>query len=241
MGVIIHNLLATVGTIIYVKSITFACSMLVKYNIVGVKLSRKLIHVLAGTWMLTWQFFDRSEGYSWMFAMTAPLIYAIVLLYKGLFLTDREDNDVRSMSRSGDPRELLAGPLYYLIVMCVIGFQLFMTRIGVLTLSTLSFGDGLAPYFGERFGGGESNKNQQYTTFGRQKTYVGSGVMLIASFLGGLLMHFCVFGWPSAYLIGAHLVASAVATLAEAFSPSDIDNITVPLTAYFTLRILGIH
>lgn len=238
---LLHNVIMTVVTVIYVKTVTFLCAQLVYYGIVGVKLSRKMIHVLAGTWMLFWPYFSRGDGWSWTLAMAAPLAYAFVLLYKGLYVKDRNDADVKSMSRSGCPRELLAGPLYYLIVMCAVGFGLFMEPRGILTLSALSFGDGLAPYFGETYGHVVSYKSQyQYRTLGRYKTYLGSLVMFVASLLGGLLMYACVLHTvPSFTVVVVHGIASFVAMLAEAFSPSDLDNFAVPLSVYGTLRVLS--
>jgi phytol kinase len=230
----IQNMISMIVTIIYARLVLTIATFLVNHQWIGVKLSRKMIHVLAGTWLLFWPLFEPLH-WTWVLAMAVPFLYVWILLFKGLTTKDRNDNDVKTMSRSGDPKELLAGPLYYLMVMCIIGYSLFMTRIGVLSLSILSWGDGLAPYFGEKYG------KRGYQTFGRRKTYVGSLAMFIAAFIGGLLVSTIMFSLPDAHLLMAHLIACALATVAEAFSPADIDNFIIPIVAFMTFWCLGIY
>ena len=170
-----------------------------------------------------------------MLAITLPFLYSIVLYVKGAIIRDVNDTDVVTMSRSGDPSELLAGPLYYTSVMAALGLLLFMRPSGVLILAILSWGDGLAPYFGQLYG------TWKYQTFGRIKSYVGSLVMFIAAFLGGILMYIPLFGTPSLHVLYAHMIACFVATIAEALSPADLDNVIIPIVAYIVFRFMGIH
>ena len=80
----------------------------------------------------------------------------------------------------------------------------------------------------------------KYQTFGREKSYLGSFVMFFAAFIGGLVMYIPLLGLPDLYLIFCHFVACSVATIAEALSPADVDNVIIPVVSYLTFRSLGV-
>ena len=64
--------------------------------------------------------------------MLVPTVMSLKLVYKGLILADPMDVDVRIMSRSSSPSELLYGPLQFSVFMIWLGMTKFMTREGMV-------------------------------------------------------------------------------------------------------------
>ncbi|OAY83488.1 putative phytol kinase 2, chloroplastic [Ananas comosus] len=85
---------------------------LAKRGVFEQKLSRKLVHISIGmAFLLFWPIFS-SESYAPFLAALAPGINTIRMLLLGLGIWKNEAM-VKSISREGDYRELLKGPLYY--------------------------------------------------------------------------------------------------------------------------------
>ncbi|RLN24335.1 hypothetical protein C2845_PM07G27480 [Panicum miliaceum] len=85
---------------------------LAKRGVFDQKLSRKLVHISVGlVFLLFWPLFS-SGTYAPFLAALAPGVNIIRMLLLGLGLVKNEAM-VKSISRSGDHRELLKGPLYY--------------------------------------------------------------------------------------------------------------------------------
>ncbi|MHA1207435.1 MAG: diacylglycerol/polyprenol kinase family protein, partial [Candidatus Hodarchaeales archaeon] len=167
--------------------------------------------------------------------------------YKG-YRGSPDDPDVKTMSRTGDPRELLKGTLYFTIIMMIAGTVLFGSFAGMLMMAIVGWGDGIAPYIGKKYG------KRTYKTFGREKTLEGSLGFFVFAVLGSL------FFWIFLGFLGAidppvlHnpgvelleiliviLLCSFVATIVEALSPSDIDNLLIPASTLVTLLIVEHH
>jgi hypothetical protein len=87
------------------------------------QLSRKLIHIGTGPlFVFCWNLFTPAPEARWLAALVALSITAqFVLVGLGII---KDPAAVKAMSRSGDPREILRGPLYYGIV--------FIAHAGVL-------------------------------------------------------------------------------------------------------------
>jgi phytol kinase len=90
-------------------------------------------------------------------------------------------------------------------------------------------GDGVADIFGKKYG-------RTLLPWSKEKTWVGSSSMLIGGFLLSLIM-IIIFNSFGIIKIGFPLIyiklfsIALVSTLIESISRSDVDNITVPLTA----------
>jgi phytol kinase len=135
---------------------------------------------------------------------------------------------VEAMSRSGDRREILRGPLFYGIVFILLTI-IFWRRspIGIVALMILCGGDGLADIAGKFIGGVK-------IPWSPKKTLAGSLTM----FLGGLILSTLglwvfisnnYFQSPiTDYLLPIGLISLA-ATLVESLPFKDVDNITVPI------------
>lgn len=115
---------------------------------VSSSLSRKIIHIGTGPiFVLCWLFFNESQ-FSPHIAVLVPLgiITPFTLAGTGII---KDPSDVKAMSRIGDRREILRGPLFYglAFVMIMILFWRSSTT-GIVVLMILYGGDGLADIVG---------------------------------------------------------------------------------------------
>mmetsp|Transcript_6624 Transcript_6624/g.13127 ORF Transcript_6624/g.13127 Transcript_6624/m.13127 type:complete len:144 (-) Transcript_6624:321-752(-) len=129
------------------------------------------------------------------------------------------------MSRTGDPSELCLGPLMFTVVMCMVGLYLFGRPEGAMVMAVLGWGDGFAPVIGERYG-----KTRYIVRKGRYKSVEGSVACFMFSLLGMQVFH-SFLGYPT-YDFGEWALLALVGTAVEAVSPSDWDNILIPLAVY---------
>lgn len=224
MGPLERNLCGTAGTFGLVMASVLGCDALRRRNLVSADVSRKIVHVSASCWLLFWPWFDASH-WTWRLNITVPAVYSVVMIIKGLVIRDRNDKDVRTMCRTGDPFELCLGPLMYVAVMCVVGLYLFQTEQGVMMMAALGWGDGFAPLIGQRYG------KTRYRMLGRGKSVEGS-VGCFAATLFGLWFFRWVLGYPALDL-PAWVAVAAVGTVVEAVSPSDVDNLLIPLAVFY--------
>ena len=234
---------------IYVKGIIFLMEKLVNSGRLSSELSRKIIHVAAGSFIWAWLFMDPTDDWSYLFNIAVPFLFFLTFLYKG-FRGSPDDPDVITMSRTGDPRELLRGTLYFTIIMMVAGTVLFGSYAGMLMMAIVGWGDGFAPYIGSRWG------NHKYKTLGREKSIEGSIGVLIFSIIGSMvfLVILGIVGGPIdasdavlrdpgenlTVIITVIVVLAIVAMVIEALSPADIDNILIPASTIIALVIIDI-
>ena len=90
-------------------------------------LSRKVIHIAAGSWIWVWSLLVPSDGWSYIFNISVAVLWTLLFLQKG-FTAKQGDVAVQTMTRTGDPKELLRGPLFFTLVMEFVGIFYFMTR-----------------------------------------------------------------------------------------------------------------
>ena len=111
-------------------------------------LSRKLIHILTGPlFVLCWLLFP-DVWYSRWLAALVPFAITGQFALIGLGVI-KDEASVKAMSRSGDRREILRGPLFYGIVFVVMTLVYWKTSpIGMLALMLMCGGDGLADILG---------------------------------------------------------------------------------------------
>ncbi len=192
-------------------------------------MSRKIIHIGTGPiFVLCWLLFT-PEISSRFLAALVPFSITVQFALVGLGVI-KDQAAVEAMSRSGDRREILRGPLYYGIVFVLLTIIFWLdSPIGIIALMMLCGGDGLAEIVGRRWGRKKIFKNAN-------KTWVGS----ISLFLGGWLLAVIVlavfvaagvFQETFASLFFPLTLIALISTLVEAISPLDMDNISVPLVA----------
>jgi phytol kinase len=198
------------------------------------QVSRKIIHIGTGPiFVLCWLLFPDFSTSRYIAALV-PLAITLQFFLIGIGVI-QDPAAVQAMSRSGDPREILRGPLFYgiIFVVCTIAFW-YDTPTGIIALMQMCGGDGLADILGRNFG-------RDRIPWNRQKTWIGSlGMFLGGFFLALFIMLIYVgtgkFAIPITSMISILLLISIAATLVETLPLPDVDNITVTLTAV----VLGI-
>jgi phytol kinase len=185
-------------------------------------LSRKIIHIGTGPiFVMCWLLFNDRPEARWLAAL-------VLLVGTGLL---KDEGSVKAMSRSGDRREILRGPLMYGIVFVVMTLIFWRTSpLGITALMILCAGDGLADVIGSRAAGSSS------LPWSRRKTWLGS----LAMFVGGWLVSMALLSMFNStghitlnmneLILGSSVVALGSA-MVESLPFSDIDNLTVPLAA----------
>ncbi len=213
-----NNLLAALFTIIYVFSLVALMEVFVTRFGLARDLSRKITHIGAGMIIAFLPLFDDTH-WSKYFNVSIFVIWIALLVQKGLF-ADVNDKAVKTMTRTGDRRELLKGPLYFVIVATICGTLFYKTFEGVLAMAILGWGDGMAPIIGSRYG---KIKYQILSP----KSVEGSLTMFVSAFVASLLL--IQFIVPQEYNFNRILILSAIATVAEGISPKELDNFIIPL------------
>ena len=222
-----QNLLTVLASAIYATSVIGLCDVLVAKELLASRVSRKIIHVMGGTMILFWSYYNE-DHWSWVLNVTIPVVYMVKLFAKGAIIRDPNDQDVQTMTRTGNPVELLYGPLYFTIILNTVGLFFFRQATGVAMMACLGFGDGIAPLAGHYLGFGS------YPTFPfgpkDRKSLAGSLGFFASSILG-----FYVFRSVSEQEIDPTkmLQTVAMATVTEGISGA-YDNILIPVSVYLS-------
>jgi phytol kinase len=200
-------------------------------GVIGQQLSRKIIHIGTGPlYVLCWTLFSQTAWARWLAALV-PLLITVQFFLVG---TGRIQDPaaVQAMSRTGDPREILRGPLYYGIVFVVVTLLFWReSPVGIVALMLMCGGDGLADVIGRRLG-------RRKLPFSREKSWAGSLAMLGGGFLfsAGFVVVFSAWNvFAPALSIGPALGVTAaialVGTIVESLPMRDVDNITTTAAA----------
>jgi len=217
--------------------ITFALALLwLRFNdflahrgLISGPLSRKIIHIGTGPiFVLCWLLFP-DNPYNRYLAALVPFAITIQFALVGLGII-KDQAAVDGMSRTGDPKEILRGPLFYGIVFVILTIIYWMdSPIGIVALMLLCGGDGLADIIGRRY---KSNA----LPWSPNKSIVGS----IAMFLGGWVFSLLIvaifisagkFSQPFLYYFPGITLIALVGAIVESFPLKDFDNLTVPTSA----------
>lgn len=193
------------------------------------RLSRKIIHIGTGPlFVLCWPLFTDSP-YSPYLAALVPLLFSIQFILVGLGIV-RDDMAVQAMTRSGDRREILRGPLYYGIVFVILTILYWLNSpTGIIALMLMCGGDGLADILGRRFG-------RVKIPWNREKSWIGSMGMLLGGWIFstvilGIFITLGFFSGPLTAYLPAITIIALTATAVESLPLRDVDNITITLTA----------
>jgi phytol kinase len=192
-------------------------------------LSRKFIHIGTGPlFVVCWVLFTDSFG-SRLLAAIIPLLITIQFIFVGVGVI-KDEAAVKALSRTGDRREILRGPLLYGIIFVLITLLFWSdTPIGIVALMLMCGGDGVAEILGRKFGKTKLPWNDS-------KTYIGSLGMLIGGWtLSVLILAYLTAlgslpGPMSGYLLPISLIAVGGAII-ESLPLKDIDNLTITLAA----------
>ncbi len=195
------------------------------------RLSRKIIHIGTGPiFVLCWLLFDNMPAARWMAAFVP---FAITLQFALIgFGILKDEASVKAMSRTGDPKEILRGPLYYGIVFVLMTLIFWKdSPVGIIALMLMCGGDGIADVVGRRV---KSPK----LAWSKEKSVAGS----LAVFVGGWVLAFLmvaiygyagVAGFSSANSFLPITIIAFVGMLVESLPFKDIDNLTITIAAVF--------
>lgn len=193
------------------------------------KLGRKLIHIGTGPiFVLCWLMFPDATISRYLAALV-PLLITVQFVLVGTGIM-KDDAAVEAMTRTGNPREILRGPLFYGIMFVLLTVIYWKdSPIGITALMMMCGGDGVADIIGRRV---KSPK----LAWSREKSFAG----LVSVFIGGWLMTVFIiavyigagiFAAPLAgYLVPVTLIALG-GTLIESLPYKDIDNITLTVVS----------
>ncbi len=213
----IQNLIVTALTFIYVFGLVAIMNFCVTRLKLSQDISRKITHIGAGS-LIGFLPLYNDLHWSKYLNVTIFVVWIILLIQKGLFASD-DDEAVKTMTRNGDKSELLKGPLYFVIVATICGTLFYKTFPGIMAIATLGWGDGIAPIVGSRYG------KLKYEVLS-SKSVEGSLSMLIAAFAASTFFVWLII--PSELNITRILLLSTIATVVEACSPKEIDNLLIP-------------
>jgi len=193
------------------------------------KLSRKFIHIGTGPiFVLCWLMFPEAAISRWLAALI-PMLITVQFALVGFGIV-KDEASVQAMSRTGDRREILRGPLFYGIMFILLTVVYWKdSLIGITALMMMCGGDGIADIVGRHV---KSPK----LAWSREKSFAG----LVSVFVGGWLMTLFViaiyidagvFAAPfTAYLLPVTWIALG-GTLVESLPFKDIDNITLTVVS----------
>lgn len=200
------------------------------------KLSRKLIHIGTGPiFVLFWLLFP-NDNLSRYLAALVPLIITTQFFLVGTGII-KDEAAVASMSRTGDRREILYGPLFYGIIFVILTIVYwYESPIGIIALMALCGGDGLADILGRRYGKTSLPWTPRKTWIGTLGMFIGSWslsalVVWIFSDLGK-------FSTPVDGFLFPITVICLGATLVESLPLREVDNLTITGTALILGHLL---
>ncbi|CAB4412932.1 unnamed protein product [Rhizophagus irregularis] len=193
---------------------------------IPIHVSRKIIHVLSGTFMfLLLYLFEQRE---YVVFLTGSFV---VINY--IFLRIR-------MFKSMDPMKGATLGTVYFPFSCAFLFGWFndgREYLAIAGIMAMTFGDAFASIIGRKYG------VLRYQVMGDvgQKTIEGSLANFVATIIS-VLFFWYIMSPPtlttSNYFTGA-LISASVSTFFEAISPMGSDNLTVPIGVAFILSLLG--
>lgn len=198
--------------------------------------SRKIIHIGTGpVFVLCWLLFPEASSARFLAALVPGLITAqFVLVGTGVI---EDEAAVQAMSRSGDRREILRGPLFYGLVFVAVTLLFWReTPVGIIALMLMCGGDGMADLVGRRWG-------RRPLPWSPSKTWLGSlgmftGGLILAGAVIGLYQGAGYFSEAEAGFGPAIFIIAALGTGVESLPLRDVDNLTVTAVAILAGSIL---
>lgn len=231
---LLWDLIALVITFLAIQALVIVNGILQKRALLPTFITRKIIHLFAATlFVVCWLLYSGSASSRYL-AMLVPLAFILQFTAIGFGLR-KDEAFVNSMSRSGDPKELLGGTLHYAIVMLLCALCFFNAGnnnnpTALYIFGALAGGDGLADVIGRRYGG-----NWTFGVGGAQKTVAGTLAMFLGSVLVIAILT-AIFG--TGMKLVTILLLSLLATLVEALTPRGLDNYTIALAVFLGILLL---
>jgi len=193
------------------------------------RLSRKVIHIGTGPlFVLCWLLFRDTPDARWLAALV-PFSITVQFALIGLGVI-KDEASVKAMSRTGDPKEILRGPLFYGIMFVVLTLIFWKdSPVGIVALMMLCGGDGIADMVGRNVKSPKLSWSEKKSIAGSMGVFVGGWAL--AALVLFVYVQAGVFAAPfSTYLLPLMWIALGV-TVVESLPFKDVDNITATVVA----------
>ena len=224
-----NSFLATILTFVIALAFLRIMDFFAHRGWIDSRLSRKLIHIGTGPiFVLCWLFFPDAPEARWLAALV-PFAITVQFALVGLGIM-KDEASVKAMSRTGDRREILRGPLFYGIMFVVLTILFWKdSPVGMTALMIMCGGDGIADLVGRYYNSNALPHSPSKTVAGSMGVFFGG--WLFSAFILAVYVGAGVFAKPfAAYLMPLTIIA-LVSMLIESLPFRDIDNITVTVTA----------
>ncbi len=206
-------------------SLAFVClilgisALLQKKGLLCAVGARKFIHISVSNWWLIAMAFFKTP----IWAAIVPALFILVNTLSHRYRL------IPAMERGKDAGY---GTVYYAVSLTILALFAFgpLSRpyVGALGIFSMGYGDGIAAVAGQRYG------KRTYRIWRTEKSYIGSAAMFLFSYAACLLVLLST---------GRHapfpaLVLASAATVLEAVTPLELDNLTVPLGVSLLYQLL---
>ena len=218
---------ATLFTFLIAIAFLRLMDFLAHRGIIESRLSRKIIHIGTGPiFVLCWLMYPDVFIGRWLAALV-PLVITLQFALVGLGVI-KDEAAVKAMSRTGDRREILRGPLFYGIAFVAITLIYWKdSLIGIPALMILCGGDGIADIVGRRVNSPKLPWSPEKSVAGSLSVFLGGWILTLIIF--GVYVFMGTFSGPmTRFLVPVTMVAMG-ATLVESLPFKDLDNLTIPL------------
>jgi len=221
--------IATVLTFVIALAFLRLMDFIAQRGWIDSKTSRKLIHIGTGPiFVLCWLMFPDLPISRWLAALV-PLLITVQFGLVGTGIL-HDEAAVKAMSRTGDRREILRGPLFYGIMFVLITLIYWKDSfIGIPALMMMCGGDGIADIVGRRVRSAKLPWSPEKSVAGTLSVLVGGWLLTILVF--AVYVSAGVFsGAVSSFLVPILWIALG-ATAVESLPFRDIDNITLTVVS----------
>jgi len=222
------TLVLVVSSVAWIK----ICNALAGSGLTSQYISRKLVHMGSGPlFVLCWPLFSSTQS-GQIAACAVPVLSILRLVRAGSRADGGQADLVKAVSRSGDKKEALGGPMVYTIVLLASTLFGWRSLVSAVAICQMAIGDGMADIIGRRFG------RTRWPTFLEstgKKSVEGSAAFAGFAFVASMLFValFNVTGLsaiaPLAVAPRLLFISLACAFVELGWLPGD-DNFIVPVT-----------
>lgn len=198
-------------------------------GVIESKLSRKFIHIGTGPiFVLCWLMFPDVPAARYLAALV-PLLITVQFFLVGTGLM-KDEAAVQAMTRTGNPKEILRGPLFYGIMFVVLTVVYWKdSPIGITALMMMCGGDGIADIIGRRVRSPKLFWSPEKSLAGSLSVFAGGA--LLTSLILFIYVSVGIFAAPfTLYLLPIVWIALG-GMLVESLPFKDIDNVTLTVVS----------
>jgi phytol kinase len=224
-----NSYIATILTFIIALAFLRLMDFIAHRGWIDSKTSRKLIHIGTGPiFVLCWLMYPDVGIARWLAALV-PLLITVQFSLVGTGIL-QDEAAVKAMSRTGDRREILRGPLFYGIMFVLITLIYWKdSLIGIPALMMMCGGDGIADIVGRGVRSARLPWSPEKSLAGTLSVFAGGWLMTV--FVFAVYVWIGTFSGPmTRFLLPITWIAIGAAVV-ESLPFKDIDNITITVVS----------